>query len=201
MVDVKERGVWDKIAGKWNEFRVRISPTAEKFIRGHKGKILDLGCGSGRNFLKVDGLKWYAVDFSGKMIEFAEKKGKEIGIDLDARVADCGEIPFADDYFDAVICYAVLHCVDSTEARRKTIEEIYRVLKSGGEALISVWGKSGRLKNKGKECYVPWSLGEDKELRYTYVYDLDELVELCREVGFEIVSAWEERNVNVIVRK
>jgi len=38
-------------------------------------------------------------------------------------------------------------------------------------------------------------------MRYTYVFDLDELVELSKKAGFEILNSWEERNVNVIVRK
>ena len=78
------------------------------------------------------------------------------------------------------------------------------VLKSGGEAMIGTWGpKSPRLKNKKKECCIPWTVEgiEEKQMRYTYIYELEELVELCESVGFEVVKNWEDRNVNVIVRK
>jgi len=70
--------------------------------------------------------------------------------------------------------------------------------------LISGWGpKSPRLKNKEKECYVPWSVrdGEGKVNRYTYIFELDELAGLCEEVGFEVLQKFEERNVNVVVKK
>ena len=199
-----QRQIWENIAPKWNKYRTRISPTVEKFLAEQKGEILDLGCGSGRNFMKAEGLNWHAIDFSKKMIEFAKKKAEEIGIDLDAKVSKSDELPFEENYFDSVLCFAVLHCIDSKEKRKKTLEEIYRVLKNGGTALISSWGRnSPRLKNKEKESVVPWTVkeSEEKYMRYTYVFDLEELVYLCKEVGFEIVNFWEERNVNVVIRK
>lgn len=198
-----QKQVWENIASKWNEFRTVISPTAKKFILEQKGEILDLGCGSGRNFLKINGLNWHAIDFSEKMIKFAKVKAKKIGIPIDLQVANSTSLPYKDNYFDSVICFAVLHCIESGKERKKTLEEIYRILKPSGTALISSWGpKSPRLKNKEKECLIPWTTKEKTKFeRYTYVYDLNELIKLCKKVGFEIVNSFEERNVNVIVRK
>jgi tRNA (uracil-5-)-methyltransferase TRM9 len=201
-MDQKE--IWNRIAPTWNEYRDKISPSVEKFVSERKGKILDLGCGSGRNFVKVNGLDWTAVDFSEKMVDYAMEKSKNLGMEVDVRKADSTKLPFETNSFDVVLCFAVLHCVHSVEKREKTLKEIYRVLKSGGEALISVWGrKSPRMKNKDKECFVSWTSrdGKDRTERYVYIYDLDELVDLCKKIGFEIVNSWEERNVNVIVRK
>lgn len=204
---IEQEEVWDAIGEHWKDFRRKVPPTVEWFLEGKKGKILDVGCGSGRNApgreskvksLKIEVLEFYGVDFSSKMVELARGKNYS-GVKKGEIVA----IPYGDSFFDYVLCYAVLHCVDSVEARRKALEEIYRVLKSGGEALISVWGpKSPRLKNKGKECFVPWSVREGERIkRYTYVYDLEELKGLCEDVGFEVVRAWEERNVNLVLRK
>jgi len=201
---MEQEKVWDGVAEKWAEFRVRISPPAEEFVKKRKGKILDLGCGSGRNFVKVKGLEWTAVDFSESMVGFAKAKAKKLGMDVDVRKADSTKLSFGDDAFDSVLCFAVVHCIDSAAKRKKTLKEIYRVLKSGGEALITTWGHgSPRLKNKDKECYVPWTLKymREKQMRYTYVYDLDEFVDLMKSVGFEVVKSWEDHNTNVIVRK
>jgi len=195
--------VWDMIAVPWSEFRSRVPVTVEKFLSDKKGRILDVGCGSGRNFIKIDGLKWSGVDFSEVMLGYSRKDAEKKGMDVELKRAGVDGLPFEDETFDSVLCYAALHCVDGAEQRKKGVEEIHRVLKSGSEALISSWGiKAPRLKNKKKECFIPWSsrVG-DAVKRYTYVYDLDELVDLCKEAGFEIVSAWEDRNVNVIVRK
>ena len=196
--------VWDNISRRWNKFKVRVSPSAEKFVKDQKGKILDLGCGSGRNFMKVKGLKWTAVDFSEKMVEFSKLKAKKLKIDMEITKSESTKLSFEDDSFDSVLCFAVIHCIDTAAKRKKTLKEIYRVLKPGGEALIATWGTgSPRLKNKEKECFVPWTLKymKEKQMRYTYIYDLKEMEDLVKSVGFEIVSSWEERNVNVVVRK
>jgi len=201
---MNQEKVWDEIAVKWSEFRTRIPPTVKNFLEGKKGKILDSGCGTGRNFVKIGGLEWTGTDISGEMLKVAEKVAKKKKMKIKLVKAPASKLPFGDESFDCVLSYAVLHCIDSEKKRKEAVEEIYRVLKKGGEALISSWGgKSPRLKNKGKECFVPWSVRENegKIERYTYVYDLDEIVELCKKVGFKIVSSWEERNVNIIAKK
>jgi ubiquinone/menaquinone biosynthesis C-methylase UbiE len=201
---MQQREVWEKIAEPWQKFRTQLPPTVEKFLAGKKGKILDVGCGSGRNFLAIDGLEWTGVDFSEKMIDFSRVEAERKRIDVNLKVACAEDLPFDDESFDAVLFYATIHCIDSAEKRRRSLEEIYRVLKKGGEALISGWGfNSPRLKNKEKECYVPWGVreGEGKVDRYTYIFELDELAKLCESVGFEVLQKFEERNVNVVVKK
>lgn len=201
---MEQEKVWDAISEKWAEFRVRISPTVENFLKNKNGKILDVGCGSGRNFLNSKNLKWHGTDFSKEMIKHAKKRAGKLQIEVELKKADGDNIPFEDNYFDVVLCYAVLHCIKSPAKRKKTLEEIFRIMKPGAEALISVWGKkSPRLKNKEKECFVPWTIKENegKQNRYTYLFDLEELEKLAEEVGFKILKSWEERNVNLIVRK
>jgi ubiquinone/menaquinone biosynthesis C-methylase UbiE len=190
--------VWDAIAGEWKEFRSYEVSHILDFLKGKKGRVLDLGCGSGRNFVRGSGLEFYGVDFSKRMVELS----RERGIAKEVKKGDVGEIPYGDGFFDCVVFSAALHCVDSAEKRKNSLEEVYRVLKVGGEALISVWGRGqNRLKNREKEGFVPWTVGEKKFERYTYIYDLDELIELCEGVGFDIVSSEEGENINVVVRK
>ena len=86
--------------------------------------------------------------------------------------------------------------------RIKILREIYRVLKKSGEAVISTIGRNNqRVKNKPKEGILPWTVGTKKYGRYNYIYDKEELEKDLRKVGFEITSSWEERNINVVVRK
>ena len=196
---MEQEKVWDAIAKDWKKFRKTPLTNVEDFLKVRTGKILDLGCGSGRNFMKLQGVEFYGVDFSGKMLELARGSVEDLGIEIDLRKAEVFETDFDDDFFDYVLCNAVLHCVDSAEKRKKTLEEIHRVLKPGGEAFVSVWGKnSPRLKDREKECFVPWAVEHE---RYTYVFDLVELEDLAREVGFEVVQSFEDVNVNVVLRK
>ena len=200
---MNQEKVWDDIAPKWNKFRVRTSPSVEKFLENKKGKILDLGCGSGRSFINNKNLEFYGVDFSKEMLKYAKEKSDKLKLNVTLTKSKTSKLPFQDNFFDAVICHATLHCIESSKDRTKTLKEIYRTLKPKSEAFISSWGpKSPRLKNKEKESYVPWTVKEKtKTKRYTYIYDLDELIAEAKSVGFEILNSWEERNVNVIVKK
>lgn len=195
---MEQEKVWDAIALSWQKFRdVEVSRVSD-FLKDKSGKVLDLGCGSGRNFSKGDEFEFYGVDFSQKMVDLAKKTG----IAKEVRKARVSAVPYDDGFFDYVIFSAVLHCVDSAAKRKKAIEEVHRVLKRGGEALVSVWGRGqGRLKNKGKEGFVPWTVGDKKVQRYTYIYDFDELKIDLEGAGFKIIGSWEDECVGFIVRK
>lgn len=135
------------------------------------------------------------------MLKFAKKKAEGLGLRIEVFQSDSNKIPIEDNFFDSGICIAVLHCVPTEKARQIMINELYRVLKPGAEALIMVWSKnSPRLKNKPKESFVPWtSAGVEK--RYTYIYDKNEIEQEVNKAGFEIISSREGRNISLIVKK
>jgi ubiquinone/menaquinone biosynthesis C-methylase UbiE len=85
---MNQEEVWNKIAEPWKEFRIKNSPTVEKFLEGKKGNLLDIGCGNGRNFVKIKGIKWFGIDFSEKMIEYAQKNAKEKKIPIELKKVD-----------------------------------------------------------------------------------------------------------------
>ncbi len=195
--------VWDAVAENWAEFRNRPVDEVVEFLKGKKGRVLDLGCGSGRNFIGGD-LEWYGVDFSQKLLDIAKEKSY---VELKKGTTDA--IPYDDEFFDWVFFVRVLHCVEGEDRRRKSLREVYRVLKSGGEAVISTIGrKNQRVKNKPKEGVLPWTVnlpgaagGDIRYERYNYTYDKDEFEGQLRDVGFEVVKIWEEKNIVAVVRK
>jgi ubiquinone/menaquinone biosynthesis C-methylase UbiE len=192
---MEQEEVWDVVAGKWAEFRQVGKPTVVEFLKDKKGKVLDIGCGSGRHFVEGD-LEFYGVDFSEEMVRLARGKGY-----VEVRKSGADELPFDDGFFDYVIFAAALHCVDSVEGRRKAVEEMFRVLKKGGEGVVTVLSR-GHERVKGKECFIPWSSGTDRVERYYYVYDADEIRELFEGVGFEVLSLVEDsRNISLVVGK
>ena len=200
---MRQEKAWDKIAGRWNEFRTRSHKDVEDFLDSCRGKVLDLGCGSGRNFRKVKGVKLTGVDFSGELLKHAKVNAEKKNIDVDLIQAEVFGLPFEDNSFDAVLLYAVLHCVETGKKREKTLEEIYRILKPDGKVFLSTWGRgSSRIKNKKKDGVIRWTLksGEVVE-RYTYIYEKDEIEKLVKKVGFEIEKSWEDKNINLILRK
>lgn len=100
-------------------------------------KILDLGCGSGRHsiYLNKNGFDVYASDLNCKDIRVHTDalNIKNIKI-FDHSFTD---IPYEDDFFDAVLCTSTLHhaVVDDII---KGIYEVHRVLKSGGYFIFDI---------------------------------------------------------------
>jgi ubiquinone/menaquinone biosynthesis C-methylase UbiE len=194
---MKQEEVWNAIAKKWANFRIKPTGEVLDFLKNRKGLVLDLGCGSGRHFLYDKNLKFYGIDFSEELIKIAREKDY-----VEVRVGNVSEIFYENDFFDFIVFSRVLHCIERIKDRRKSLEEIYRVLKDGGRALITAWGRgSGRVKNKEKESFIPWTVDGKKYKRYTYVYDFEELEAELLDVGFDILKSWEDGCSCFVVRK
>ena len=95
------------------------------------GRVLDVGCGTGR-FLEglPAGYELAGVDVSAGMLEIARQKG------LDVVQSSGAELPFADDSFDLVTTFAVLHHLIDPDIVRATLAEMARVLRPGGWMIV-----------------------------------------------------------------
>ena len=164
--------VWERIAPEWHEFKTTASEAATEFLKNSKGKILDFGSGSGRNLLKIRSSKkrdLYLVDFSKEMLKLAKKRAKEKGIEIKTIVSKLEKTSLKDNFFDAAICVAVLHCIETKQKRTNALKELLRVLKPGAKAEIEVWNKkSKRFEKSPKEKFVRW---RDKGKRFYYLYE------------------------------
>lgn len=195
--------VWDDIAPEWSKFRTKTMQEVKDFLKNKKGYVLDLGCGSGRNFVKSENFKIYGVDFSKKMLEHAEGFVKKQDIDVVLIKAHAFDLPFEDNSFNSAIYVAALHCIETSEKRKKSLEELFRVLKPNSEALITVWSKKHvKLVKHPKESTVSWKKNSEKIYRYYYFYEKDELKKILENVGFKIISIIDDKkNIIVIVKK
>ncbi len=205
-----QENIWNAIAKPWSTFRLNPVDEVVKFLKDKKGKILDLGCGSGRNFTKIDGTI-YAVDFSEKMLKLAKEYAEKNRVKTEFTKAEVFDLPFKDNFFDAAIFVAVLHCIPTAEKREKSLRELFRVLKPNAEAFISVWDKNqDRFKNSDIESLFPWKHDGKKYMRYYYLYDKKEILGLLEKVGFKIIKIsdkespdglYSKKNIDIIVRK
>jgi ubiquinone/menaquinone biosynthesis C-methylase UbiE len=188
--------VWDNIAKPWKSFRVKPLEEVQEFLKTKKGNILDLGCGTGRNLAKIQGTI-YAMDFSEKMLKHAKEYSKKNKIKAEFVKASADSLPFKEDFFDSAIFIAVLHCIETKEKREKTLKELLRVLKPNSEALISVWDyNQKRFKNSEKESFIPWKHEKKEYMRYYYLYDKQEFIDLLKKVGFKIIKVMDKNNSN-----
>ncbi len=158
-----QQQVWDNIAEEWDKFRKEPILEVMSFLKKQKGKILDLGCGSGRHLIKNEDIKFYEVDFSKKMIKFAKQKAEKEDVGAEFFVSQAENLPFEDNFFDSAIFMATLQCIEGEENRDNSVKELFRVLKPGAKALISVWNKdSKRFKNSPKEKYRRGEIDKEK---------------------------------------
>ena len=99
----------------------------------NSGRILDVGCGN-RIYEHI----FPEAEYIGIDVEIS---GRDDNQKLPDIYFDGTNIPFEEGQFDFIVCTEVLeHCQNP----KKLLNEMYRVLKSGGRALITVpflWGE------------------------------------------------------------
>lgn len=198
---MNQEETWDGLAVPWEEYRIDPIEEVVDFLQNKQGNILDLGCGSGRNFTRVLGTT-YAIDFSQKMLNLAKNKAKRMGLNVEFEQAEAKKLLFENNFFDSAIFIDVLHCIKGEDERLKSVKELFRILKPGAQAMITVWSRNQkRIKNKPQEAEVPWSKDGKKIMRYYYIFKQQELEDLFKSVGFEVLSSKEEKKLILVVKK
>ena len=103
----------------------------KRFIPNEKIKILDVGCASGGNLKSLDPKHdLYGIDLSKEAIKTAKERDLK-----NVFVANAENFPFKDNEFDLIICSDLLEHVKDDQI---VLNEIYRVLKKDGKAVIGV---------------------------------------------------------------
>ena len=87
-------------------------PELMEFIRGHPpGRALDLGCGTGTNFVTLAKNGWLVtgVDFAPHAISIAQRKAQAAGVTADFRVMDVTQLDGINGPFDFVLDLGCFH--------------------------------------------------------------------------------------------
>lgn len=99
-------------------------------------RLLDLGCGTGTLTLMVKQMhpqvEVFGLDSDPAILEIARKKVEKAGLEITLDQGMAFELPYQENYFDRVISSLVIHHI-SSENKQRTMLEIRRVLKRGGE--------------------------------------------------------------------
>lgn len=110
-----------------------VSGWRERLMSGAKGKVLEVGVGTGKNIpYYPDDAEVTGIDFSERMIEKAKKKSSERD-NVKVLLMDAEKMLFEDNFFDTVITSCVFCSVPDPV---RGLEEIRRVCKSGGKILM-----------------------------------------------------------------
>ena len=73
------------------------------------------------------------LDISHTFVEIARENARQAGVSVDFQQGNASSMPFAEGSFDLIICQAAFK---NFSQPGKAIEEMYRVLRSGGMAII-----------------------------------------------------------------
>jgi ubiquinone/menaquinone biosynthesis C-methylase UbiE len=117
-----------------DRFKELARRTAAQVAPG--SKVLEVAPGPGYYAIELAKLGDYQItglDISKTFVEIATDNASKAGVRVDFRQGNASNMPFADDSFDFLICTAAFK--NFTEPKG-ALEEMYRVLKPGGKALI-----------------------------------------------------------------
>lgn len=115
-------------------------------------KIIDIGCGSGRNALYMASLgnKVSAIDFSQNAIALSKRRAKDLPVNF--FVSSFDHLSFIDESFDFGIAWRVFH-IGGVYENYLAIEEFKRVLKEGAYAFIAVAAACGHTFEERAKIY------------------------------------------------
>jgi ubiquinone/menaquinone biosynthesis C-methylase UbiE len=116
------------------DFKALARRTAER-IPPHSS-VLEVAPGPGYFAIELAKLGDYQItglDISETFVEIARANGAKAGVSVDFRRGNASGMPFGDETFDFVLCRAAFKNFSDPSG---ALEEIYRVLKPGAQALI-----------------------------------------------------------------
>lgn len=152
------------------------------------GKILEIGCGAGNLsvYLIQLGFDVTGIDISETAVFWAKKRLNKLNLTAKFLVSDVSNLSlFNSSSFDISIDSLCLHCLID-EVRSKSLSEIYRVLKVGGEFLVITM--CGNPQNATlKEHFNPVTrYVEFDRVRECYLGKPDDILNELRTINFEI---------------
>jgi SAM-dependent methyltransferase len=101
-------------------------------------RLLEVGCGLGTDLAQfaIGGAIVHGIDLVPKHLELTRSRFELIRLPVQLARADAEALPFPDKTFDVVYSFGVLHHTPHTRA---AVEEVRRVLRPGGIAIIAVY--------------------------------------------------------------
>jgi tRNA (uracil-5-)-methyltransferase TRM9 len=211
------RDTFDRIAPGWYNYRHRTRFPGELEELAHRwgaGKLLNVGCAHGPDFIPFrEGFELHGIDISGGMLAMAQKYAVKYDFTVSLATADAVHLPYYNNSFDYAIAVATYHHIEGEDERLSALRELYRVLKPGGEAFLTVWNRwQPRFWLKRKNIQVPWRTGEDTLHRYYHLFSCGEIEKLAKKAGFKALASSPEkackfplkyfsRNICLLVKK
>jgi ubiquinone/menaquinone biosynthesis C-methylase UbiE len=160
--------IYDRLT---REHRIEEIRTQAKEVTKHikdGDSVLEIAPGAGYLSIELSKLGNYKItgmDISKDLVEICRKNAMEAGVQIDFRQENVSNMPFQSDEFNFIICVLAFK---NFKEPLKALDEMYRVLKPGGTALIMDLNREASMKAtkkvaekmgmKGLKAYVAGTL-------------------------------------------
>ena len=224
----KVKEAYNSIASEFNKTRKTQWLEFEYFLEYVKkhAKVLDLGCGNGRLYelLELKKVDYLGVDNSSGLLDKARENFPNARFEF----GDMVDLDLPDSSYDMVFSIASFHHIPGRKLRRRTVNEMHRVLRSDGVLILTVWNlfqlkyfldliKSifnfiihFGLKYSWNDLWIKW--GNHTKKRYYHAFLPRELFKCFKKSKWEIkefyfvrkgtrVKFWQSFNICLIMKK
>ena len=163
----------------------------DQILRGNIGpgmRILDAGCGYGRNLVHLlrEGCEIFALDGDPEGVAHVRLLAEMLAPSLPAenfRTGAIEQMPFEDGLADVVICNSVLHFARDKRHFRAMLAELWRVLQPGGLLFTRLGSRIGMdFPRVWEDIY---SIGDGSEW---FLVNERMLLDLTEELGAVMVD-------------
>jgi ubiquinone/menaquinone biosynthesis C-methylase UbiE len=164
----------------------------------HEGeKILEVGVGMGTDLAEYAryGAKVYGIDLGADQIQLTKNMFDRLGFSYEElKVASAEKLPYESNYFDFIYSFGVIH---HTPNINEAVNEIYRVLKPGGRAIIMIYARG--WKHYLKRCFIHGLL---KLKIFKYGFDWQKVYNEVSEVngGSPLTQVLTKRQVKILFK-
>ena len=178
------RATYERIGSHFSKTREYAWPEVEAFVDDaiDAERALDLGCGNGRHAELLADAATHVVglDASRELLDTAG--GRLDGVDgIDLLQGDAASLPLTADIVDLAVYVATLHHLPTAATRRASLDELARVLRPGGRALVSAWSTAhdrfdaGPEAESGFDTTIDWTLPGGRTVpRFYHIYSPSE---------------------------